>query len=191
MRSLFLINRRCKTISKENLVNEEIRAKEVRLIDSEGNQLGVVSIQDARALAEEQRLDLVSISPNAAPPVCKIMDYGKYHFEQQKKEKEARKKQKVVEIKEIRLGIFTEEHLVANLHIQGENLAVIGLLAVAGGDDFTHLRLFLGGVGDNQAPGGFGFLFDALDDETILKRSDVHVLLSFLTCWIKFSGCSR
>ena len=110
MRSLFLINRRCKTISKENLVNEEIRAKEVRLIDSEGNQLGVVSIQDARALAEEQRLDLVSISPNAAPPVCKIMDYGKYHFEQQKKEKEARKKQKVVEIKEIRLGIFTEEH---------------------------------------------------------------------------------
>jgi len=82
----------------------------VRLIDSEGNQLGVVSIQDARAAADEQRLDLVNISPNAAPPVCKIMDYGKYRFEQQKKEKEARKKQKVVEVKEIRLGIFTEEH---------------------------------------------------------------------------------
>lgn len=113
MHPLFLINRRCKTISKGNLINEEIRAKEVRLIDSEGNQLGVVNIQDARAAAEEQRLDLVNISPNAAPPVCKIMDYGKYRFEQQKKEKEARKKQKVVEVKEIRLGIFTEEHDLA------------------------------------------------------------------------------
>ena len=110
MHPLFLINRRCKTISKGNLINEAIRAKEVRLIDSEGNQLGIVSIQDARASAEEQRLDLVNISPNAAPPVCKIMDYGKYRFELQKKEKEARKKQKVVEVKEIRLGIFTEEH---------------------------------------------------------------------------------
>ena len=82
----------------------------MRLIDSEGNQLGVVSIQEARATAEEQNLDLVNISPNAAPPVCKIMDYGKYRYEQQKKEKEARKKQKIIEIKEIRLGIFTEEH---------------------------------------------------------------------------------
>ena len=107
---LFLINRRCNTISKENLINEEIRAKEVRLIDSEGNQLGVVGIQEARAMAEELNLDLVNISPNAAPPVCKIMDYGKFRYEQQKKDKEARKKQKVVEVKEIRLGIFTEEH---------------------------------------------------------------------------------
>ena len=70
----------------------------MRLIDSEGNQLGVVSIQEARATAEEQNLDLVNISPNAAPPVCKIMDYGKYRYEQQKKEKEARKKQKIIEI---------------------------------------------------------------------------------------------
>jgi translation initiation factor IF-3 len=104
------MDRRCKTISKGNLINDQIRAKEVRLIDSEGNQLGVVSIQEARATAEEQNLDLVNISPNAAPPVCKIMDYGKYRYEQQKKEKEARKKQKIIEIKEIRLGIFTEEH---------------------------------------------------------------------------------
>jgi translation initiation factor IF-3 len=82
----------------------------VRLIDSEGNQLGVMGIQEARTMAEELNLDLVNISPSAAPPVCKIMDYGKFRYEQQKKEKEARKKQKVVELKEIRLGIFTEEH---------------------------------------------------------------------------------
>jgi translation initiation factor IF-3 len=92
------------------LINDRIRAKEVRLIDSDGSQLGIMSIEEARAIAEEQNLDLVNISPNAAPPVCKIMDYGKYRYEQQKKEKEARKKQKVVEVKEIRLGIFTEEH---------------------------------------------------------------------------------
>lgn len=82
----------------------------MRLIDSEGNQLGVMGIQEARTMAEELNLDLVNISPSAAPPVCKIMDYGKFRYEQQKKEKEARKKQKVVELKEIRLGIFTEEH---------------------------------------------------------------------------------
>lgn len=92
------------------MINDRIRAKEVRLIDSDGSQLGIMSIEEARAIAEEQNLDLVNISPNAAPPVCKIMDYGKYRYEQQKKEKEARKKQKVVEVKEIRLGIFTEEH---------------------------------------------------------------------------------
>jgi translation initiation factor IF-3 len=95
------------------LINEQIRAKEVRLIDSEGNQLGVMGIQEARAMADELNLDLVNISPSAAPPVCKIMDYGKFRYEQQKKEKEARKKQKVVEVKEIRLGIFTEEHDLA------------------------------------------------------------------------------
>ncbi len=85
----------------------------MRLIDSEGNQLGIVSLQEARAMADEQNLDLVNISPTAAPPVCKIMDYGKYRYEQQKKDKEARKNQKVIEIKEIRLGIFTEEHDLA------------------------------------------------------------------------------
>lgn len=95
------------------MINEQIRAKEVRLIDSEGNQLGVMGIQEARAMADELNLDLVNISPSAAPPVCKIMDYGKFRYEQQKKEKEARKKQKVVEVKEIRLGIFTEEHDLA------------------------------------------------------------------------------
>ena len=97
-------------ISKEALINEEIRAKEVRLIDAEGNQVGIVSIQEAMAKAHEAELDLVNISPNAAPPVCRIMDYGKYRYDQQKREKEARKKQKTTEVKEMRLGIFTEEH---------------------------------------------------------------------------------
>lgn len=82
----------------------------MRLIDAEGNQLGVVPIQEALEKASEANLDLVNISPNAAPPVCRIMDYGKYRYEQQKKDKEARKRQKTVEVKEMRLGIFTEEH---------------------------------------------------------------------------------
>jgi len=99
-----------KTISKEALINEEIRAKEVRLLDAEGQQLGIVPIQEALARAAEANLDLVNISPNAAPPVCRIMDYGKYRYDQQKKEKDAKKKQKTMEVKEMRLGIFTEEH---------------------------------------------------------------------------------
>ena len=99
-----------RAISKESLINEEIRAKEVRLIDAEGTQVGIVPIAEALAKAAEANLDLVNISPNAAPPVCRIMDYGKYRYEQQKKEKEARKKQKTMEVKEMRLGIFTEEH---------------------------------------------------------------------------------
>ena len=106
----FFFQQEDKTISKEALINEEIRAKEVRLIDADGNQVGIVSIQEAMEKAHEAELDLVNISPNAAPPVCRIMDYGKYRYDQQKKEKEARKRQKTTEVKEMRLGIFTEEH---------------------------------------------------------------------------------
>ena len=102
--------RRYKTISKESLINEEIRAKEVRLLDVDGQQLGIVSIQEALAKAAEHNLDLVNISPNAAPPVCRIMDYGKYKFDQQKREKEARKNQKVIEIKEIQLSLNIDTH---------------------------------------------------------------------------------
>ena len=85
-------------------LNEEIRDKEIRLIGSEGEQLGLMSSQEALRMAEEQGLDLVKISPNAVPPVCKLMDYGKFRFEQSKREKEARKNQHVVEIKEIRMS---------------------------------------------------------------------------------------
>ena len=91
-------------------INEEIRADEVRLIDEEGVMVGIVSIDEALARAEEADLDLVNISPNADPPVCKILDYGKYRYEQQKKEKNAKKNQHVTEIKEIRLSASIEDH---------------------------------------------------------------------------------
>ena len=85
-------------------VNEEIRDREVRLIGEEGEQLGIMSSADALHIADERGLDLVKISPQATPPVCKLMNYGKYRFEQSKREKEARKNQHVVEIKEIRMS---------------------------------------------------------------------------------------
>nr|WP_297175600.1 translation initiation factor IF-3 [uncultured Agathobaculum sp.] len=87
----------------EHQINDEIRDKEVRLISGEGEQLGIVPIDQAQAAAIQQGMDLVKIAPQAKPPVCKIMDYGKFRFEQAKREKEARKNQRVVEIKEIRL----------------------------------------------------------------------------------------
>ena len=96
---------RCFPIGKlEHQINEEIRDKELRVIGAEGDQLGIMTSAAALALAEEKNLDLVKIAPNAVPPVCKIMDYGKFRFEQLKKEKEARKNQKVVEVKEIRMS---------------------------------------------------------------------------------------
>ncbi|WP_010248374.1 translation initiation factor IF-3 [Acetivibrio cellulolyticus] len=92
------------------MINEQIRDKEVRLIDADGTMLGIVSSKDAQVLANSKSLDLVKIAPQAAPPVCRIMDYGKYIFELNKKEKEARKNQKVVSIKEVRLSASIEEH---------------------------------------------------------------------------------
>ncbi len=85
-------------------INEEIRDKEVRLIGEDGEQLGIMSLEDAMKVAIEQDLDLVKIAPGSKPPVCKVMDYGKYRFEQSKREKEARKNQHIVEIKEIRMS---------------------------------------------------------------------------------------
>ncbi|HKK95875.1 MAG TPA: translation initiation factor IF-3 [Anaerovoracaceae bacterium] len=97
-------------MSKECLINEEIRDKELRVIDDNGNMLGVISKSEALALADEKKLDLVNVSPNAKPPVCKILDYGKYRYELQKREKEAKKKQKIIQVKEIRLSTYIEEH---------------------------------------------------------------------------------
>lgn len=94
---------RCTTIS-ELMINEQIRDREVRLIGVNGEQLGIMPARDAMKLAEEAELDLVKIAPTAKPPVCKIIDYGKYRYELARKEKEAKKKQKVVEIKEIRMS---------------------------------------------------------------------------------------
>ena len=93
------------TIAKlEHQLNEEIRDKELRVIGEDGAQLGIMSAEEANRIAEEAGLDLVKISPNAVPPVCKVMDYSKFCFDQKKREKEAKKNQKVVEIKEIRMS---------------------------------------------------------------------------------------
>ena len=95
----------CFIIGKlDHQINEEIRDKELRVIGANGDQLGIMSSAEALRLAEEKELDLVKIAPNAVPPVCKIMDYGKFRFEQLKKEKEAKKNQRVVEVKEIRMS---------------------------------------------------------------------------------------
>ena len=97
-------------IKQELLTNNQIRAKEVQLIDENGEKKGTMSFYDALNMAEEKKLDLVLVAPNVKPPVCKIMNYGKYKFEQAKKEKEAKKKQKVLEVKEIRITPNIEEH---------------------------------------------------------------------------------
>ena len=91
-------------------MNEKIRAREIRVIGDDGEQFGILSVNEALALATEKNLDLVEISPNATPPVCKIMDYGKFKYEKTKKEKENKKKQKNVVIKEIRIKPHIDEH---------------------------------------------------------------------------------
>ena len=98
-------HRRCFRISNmEHQINEDIRDKEIRLISADGEQLGIMSARAALEIAMEQELDLVKISPNANPPVCKVMDYGKYRFEQSKRDKEAKKNQRVMEVKEVRMS---------------------------------------------------------------------------------------
>ena len=92
------------SIISELMINEQIRDREIRLIGEDGEQLGIMSARDAMKLAREANLDLVQIAPTAKPPVCKIIDYGKYRYEQARREKEARKKQKTIEVKEIRLS---------------------------------------------------------------------------------------
>ncbi len=94
---------RCRTIS-ELMINEQIRDKEVRLIGEDGEQLGIMSAREALQRAKEAELDLVKIAPTARPPVCKIIDYGKYRYELVRKEKEAKKKQRIIEVKEVRLS---------------------------------------------------------------------------------------
>lgn len=115
---LFMISRpfaanffwRWRTISKEHMINDEIRAKEVRLVGAEGEQIGIKPIREALQMAIDLNLDLVNVAPTAKPPVCRIMDYGKFRYEQQKKEKEARKNQKIVDVKEVWFRANIEEH---------------------------------------------------------------------------------
>lgn len=101
---------RWNTISKDHQINEEIRAKEVRLVGAEGEQIGIKPFREAMQMAIDANLDLVNVAPQAKPPVCRIMDYGKFRYEQQKKEKEARKNQKIVDLKEVWFRANIEEH---------------------------------------------------------------------------------
>lgn len=107
-----LPNGRCITIAKDiqHEINERIRDREIRVIDSDGNMLGVMSSKEAQRIADEKNLDLVKVSPNAKPPVCKILDYGKFRYEEMRRLKEAKKNQKAVVIKEIRMSVRVEEH---------------------------------------------------------------------------------
>ncbi len=108
---------RYKTIKKEHQINQDIRDREIRVIGDDGAQLGIMSSREAQAIADEQGLDLVKISPTANPPVCKIMNYGKYLFELNKKAKEAKKNQKVVEIKEVWLSMTID---VGDLNVKAK-----------------------------------------------------------------------
>ncbi len=99
-----------KISNKELQINDQINEKEVRVVGEDGEQLGIMSSSEAMKLAEEKNMDLVNIAPQAKPPVCKIIDYGKFRFEQAKRDKEARKKQKIVELKEIRLSLNIDKH---------------------------------------------------------------------------------
>jgi translation initiation factor IF-3 len=105
-------------ISKQHYINEEIRDKELRVVGDDGEPLGIMSSKSALEMAEAKQLDLVMIAPQAKPPVCRIMDYGKFLYEVQKKEKEAKKKQKVVTLKEIRISPNIEEH---DLNVKAKN----------------------------------------------------------------------
>ncbi len=108
--NLFYYLWRCFNIKQELPINEQIRLKEIQVIDEQGQKLGIIDTNKAIEIAYEKNLDLVLVAPNGNPPVCKIMNYGKYKFEQSKKEKEAKKKQKTFELKELRITPNTEEH---------------------------------------------------------------------------------
>ncbi len=108
------------TIANEHQINEQIRDKSIRVISDEGEQLGIMSAREAMNIAEERGLDLVKISPGAQPPVCKIMDYGKFRFEQAKRQKEAKKNQKIITIKEMRLSTTIDKH---DLDVKAKNVS--------------------------------------------------------------------
>ena len=113
------------------MINEQIRDKEIRLIGEDGEQLGIMSAKEAYKLAKEAELDLVKIAPNAKPPVCKIIDYGKYRYELARKEKEAKKKQKVIDVKEVRLSpniesndLNTKANMARKFLVKGDKVKV-------------------------------------------------------------------
>ncbi|MEI6101193.1 MAG: translation initiation factor IF-3 [Eubacteriales bacterium] len=106
-------------MANEQLINEQIKEKEVRVVADDGSQLGILPLADALRMAEEKNMDLVNISPKATPPVCKIMDYGRFKFEQEKRQKEARKNQKVIVLKEMRLSSTIDKH---DMEVKAKNV---------------------------------------------------------------------
>ena len=139
-------------------LNEDILDKEIRLIGAEGQQLGIMSSQEALKIADEQGLDLVKISPQAVPPVCKLMNYGKFRFEQSKKEKEARKNQHVVEVKEIRMspgidvGDFNTKPGAKSLRLlaDGYGFDNVKLIGIAEGEAGGTFHFYKGGMGSRR-----------------------------------------
>lgn len=124
-------------ISKDWRINEEIRVREIRLVSDDGEQMGIVAVRDAIKIAQEKGLDLVEVAPSAQPPVCRLMDYGKYKFEQNKREKEARKKQRIISIKEVKMRPNIEEH---DFQVKAKNARKF----LSGGDKVKLTIMFRG-----------------------------------------------
>ena len=153
------------TIKEQHQINEEIRDREVRVISAEGEQLGIMSAAEALALADEAGLDLVKISPNAVPPVCKIMNYGKFKFEQAKREKENRKNQKVIEIKEIYLSMTID---VGDLNVKAKK--TLEML-----DDGNKVKVSIRMRGRQMAHASMGIdvmrrFFDMLGGKAVMEK---------------------
>ena len=156
------------TIKDQHQINEEIRDREVRVISAEGEQLGIMSAAQALELAEEADLDLVKISPNAVPPVCKIMNYGKFKFEQAKKEKENRKNQKVVELKEIYLSMTID---IGDLNVKAKK--TVEMLG-----DGNKVKVSIRMRGRQQAHASMGVdvmkrFFEMLDGKAVMDKAPV------------------
>ena len=165
VRQPVIIFERYTIIKDQHQINEFIRDKEVRVISAEGEQLGIMSASAALRLAEEENLDLVKISPNAVPPVCKIMNYGKFKFEQAKKEKENRKNQKVVELKEIYLSMTID---VGDLNVKAKKtLEILG--------DGNKVKVSIRMRGRQQAHASMGIdvmkrFFDMLGGKAVMDK---------------------
>lgn len=151
--------------NKDMQINEEIRDKEIRVIDANGEQLGIMSARQAMEMAFEKQLDLVKIAPQAKPPVCRIMDYGKFKFEQSKKEKEARKNQKIINIKEIRFSPTIEEH---DLSFKAKNAQKF----LQDGDKVKVTIRFRGREVDHVAFGqkALNKFFEMLEDYCVIEK---------------------
>ncbi len=165
--------------TKDLLINENIKAKEVRLIGENGEQLGVRSTDFARDYAYDRELDLVLIAPQATPPVCRVMDYGKYRFERDKKEKEARKKQQIVKVKEVKLSCRIDTHDFETRVNHAKRFLTGGdkvkVIVVFRGREMTHLEIGRDMIARfEEAVADFG----AADKKPVMEGRFMSVVLS-------------